>query len=80
MIQFKQSPVIFDEDSHSYQLDGKRLLGITGLIHSVLGLGVYPEADAYVRVFNLLNFSAGCVIELGTVHAESRSFFGPFAP
>lgn len=35
MMQFKQSPVIFDEDSHSYQLDGKRLLGITGLIHSI---------------------------------------------
>lgn len=51
MIQFKQSPVIFDEDSHSYQLDGKRLLGITGLIHSILGLGVYPEADAYVKDF-----------------------------
>lgn len=51
MIQFKQSPVIFDEDSHSYQLDGKRLLGITGLIHSVLGLGVYPDADDYVKDF-----------------------------
>ena len=51
MMKFKQSPVIFDEDSHSYQLDGKRLLGITGLIHSVLGLGVYPEADAYVKDF-----------------------------
>lgn len=51
MMTFKQSPVIFDEDSHSYQLDGKRLLGITGLIHSVLGLGVYPEADAYVKDF-----------------------------
>lgn len=50
-MQFKQSPVIFDEDSHSYQLDGKRLIGITGLIHSVLGLGVYPEADPYVKDF-----------------------------
>lgn len=50
-MQFKQSPVIFDEDSHSYHLDGKRLLGITGLIHSILGLGVYPEADAYVKDF-----------------------------
>ncbi len=49
MMTFKQSPVIFDEDSHSYQLDGKRLLGITGLIHSILGLGVYPEADDYVK-------------------------------
>ncbi len=50
-MKFKESPVIFDEDSHSYQLDGKRLLGITGLIHSILGLGVYPEADAYVKDF-----------------------------
>lgn len=51
MMQFKKSPVIFDEESHSYQLDGKRLLGITGLIHSILGLGVYPEADDYVKDF-----------------------------
>lgn len=51
MMQFKRSPVVFDEDSHSYQLDGKRLLGITGLIHSILGLGVYPEADDYVKDF-----------------------------
>ena len=48
-MQFKQSPVIFDEDSHSYQLDGKRLLGITGLIHSILGLGVYPDASEHVK-------------------------------
>lgn len=51
MIQFKQSPVIFDEEAHSYMLGEKRLLGITGLIHSILGLGVYPEADAYVKDF-----------------------------
>ncbi len=51
MIQLKQSPVIFDEDSHSYQLDGKRLLGITGLIHSILGLGVYPDASEHVKDF-----------------------------
>ncbi len=51
MIQFKQSPVIFDEEAHSYMLGEKRLLGITGLIHSILGLGVYPEADPYVRDF-----------------------------
>lgn len=49
MMQFKQSPVIFDEDNHSYQLDGKRLLGITGLIHSILGLGVYPDASEHVK-------------------------------
>ena len=51
MIEFKQSPVIFDEEAHSYMLGEKRLLGITGLIHSILGLGVYPEADPYVRDF-----------------------------
>ena len=51
MIQFKQSPVIFDEDSHSYQLGEKRLLGITGLIHSILGLGVYPDASDHVKDF-----------------------------
>ncbi len=51
MIQFKQSPVIFDEDAHRYRLGDKRLLGITGLIHSILGLGVYPEADPYVKDF-----------------------------
>ena len=32
-------------------LGEKRLLGITGLIHSILGLGVYPEADPYVKDF-----------------------------
>lgn len=49
MKKFKQSPVIFDEETHSYQLGEKRLLGITGLIHSILGLGVYPGADDYVK-------------------------------
>lgn len=51
MIELKQSPVIFDEESHSYRLEGKRLLGITGLIHQILGLGVYPEAGPYVKDF-----------------------------
>lgn len=51
MIEFKKSPVVFDEDSHTYTLGGKQLLGITGLIHSILGLGVYPEADDYVKDF-----------------------------
>ncbi len=51
MIKFKQSPVIFDEVTHSYNLEGKRLLGITGLIHSILGLGVYPDADEYTKDF-----------------------------
>ena len=46
---FKQSPVVFNEENHTYTLEGKRLLGITGLIHSILGLGVYPDADAYTK-------------------------------
>lgn len=51
MMKFKHSPVIFDEESHSYYLGEKRLLGITGLIHSILGLGVYPEAGEYTKDF-----------------------------
>ena len=51
MIEFKQSPVIFDEEAHSYMLGEKRLLGITGLIHSILGLGVYPDASEHVKDF-----------------------------
>lgn len=50
-MKLKQSPVIFDEKSHSYQLGDKRLLGITGLIHSILGLGVYPDANEHVKDF-----------------------------
>ncbi len=49
MTQLKQSPVIFNEEQHSYYLGEKRLLGITGLIHSVLGLGVYPDASDHVK-------------------------------
>ena len=43
MMQFKQSPVIFDEDSHSYQLDGKRLLGITVLYTQFSGWVYIPR-------------------------------------
>lgn len=50
-MKFKQSPVIFDEDRHTYRLENKRLLGVTGLIHSVLGLGVYPDASDHVKDF-----------------------------
>lgn len=45
------SPVIFDEGEHTYTLDARRLSGITGLIHSILGLGIYPEADEYTKNF-----------------------------
>lgn len=48
-MELKQSPVVFDEESHSYHLGEKRLLGITGLIHSILGLGVYPDASDHVK-------------------------------
>lgn len=51
MIELKQSPVKFDEDAHKYMLGDRQLLGITGLIHSILGLGVYPEAEEYVKDF-----------------------------
>lgn len=50
-MKFKQSPVVFDEATHTYSLDGKKLLGITGLIHSILGLGVYPDASDYTKDF-----------------------------
>lgn len=49
MMEFKKSPVAFDEESHTYMLGDKRLLGITGLIHSILGLGVYPDAGDHVK-------------------------------
>lgn len=45
--QLKKSEVVFDEAAHHYQRDGKTLSGVTGLIHSVLRLGVYPQADQY---------------------------------
>jgi len=48
-MDFKQSPVKFNEEQHSYYLGEKRLLGITGLIHSILGLGVYPGASDYTK-------------------------------
>jgi hypothetical protein len=51
MIELKKSPVVFDEEAHTYRLEDKRLLGITGLIHSILGLGVYPDASDYTREY-----------------------------
>ena len=44
-MKLKISPVTFDETVHTYRLGDKQLLGITGLIHSILGLGVYPDAE-----------------------------------
>lgn len=44
-----QSPVVFEENPHGYWLEGKRLSGITGLIHAILQLGVYPGANEYAK-------------------------------
>lgn len=45
----RKSAVVFDEASHTYRLGEKELSGITSLIHSVLRLGVYPDASDYVK-------------------------------
>jgi hypothetical protein len=44
----KQSEVRFNEETHTYLRGEQRLSGITGLIHNVLQLGVYPDANDYV--------------------------------
>ena len=52
MIKFEdltQSAVVFDEATHTYRRGDEKLSGITSLIHSVLQLGVYPDANEYVR-------------------------------
>lgn len=43
------SDVIFNEEQHSYWRGEERLSGITSLIHSVLRLGIYPDADPKVE-------------------------------
>lgn len=48
-ITLPQSPVVFEENPHGYRLEGKRLSGITGLIHAILELGVYPDAGDFVK-------------------------------
>ena len=45
----KRSAVVFCEEAHTYRRGEVELSGITGLIHSVLLLGVYPEASQYVK-------------------------------
>ena len=44
-----QSEVVFDEATHRYLRGDAELSGITGLIHAVLLLGVYPDASDYVK-------------------------------
>lgn len=45
----KQSEVVFNELAHTYLRGDTKLSGITGLIHAVLLLGVYPDAKDYVK-------------------------------
>lgn len=45
----KKSEVVFDEETHTYLRGSDALSGITSLIHSVLLLGVYPEASDFVK-------------------------------
>lgn len=45
----KQSEVVFNELAHTYLRSDTELSGITGLIHAVLLLGVYPDASDYVK-------------------------------
>lgn len=45
----KQSEVVFNEETHRYIRGDAELSGITGLIHAVLLLGVYPDASDYVK-------------------------------
>lgn len=47
--ELKQSAVVFDEATHTYRRGDAELSGITGLIHSVLQLGVYPDATDFVK-------------------------------
>lgn len=45
----KQSEVVFNEETHRYLRGDAEISGITGLIHAVLLLGVYPDASDYVK-------------------------------
>lgn len=45
----KQSEVVFNELAHTYLRGDTELSGITGLIHAVLLLGVYPDASDFVK-------------------------------
>lgn len=70
MIQLKESGVVFHEESHTYELEGKRLSGITSLIHDVLHLGVYPDASDFVR-----NVAIPRAAEYGTSIHKAIEFY-----
>lgn len=50
-IKLVNSGVTFTASPHGYSKDGKEYSGITGLIHAVKRLGVYPDAGDYVKNF-----------------------------
>ena len=43
------SDVVFNEEEHSYTRGEDKLSGITSLIHSILRLGIYPDAEPKVE-------------------------------
>jgi len=43
------SDVVFNEEEHSYTRGEEKLSGITSLIHSILRLGIYPDAEPKVE-------------------------------
>lgn len=52
-IMLNTSSVVFDEAQHTYHRGDEQLSGITSLIHSVLQLGVYPDAPERVKQINI---------------------------
>lgn len=62
-IMLKTSEVVFNEEQHTYHRGEEQLSGITGLIHSVLQLGVYPDAPERVKQINIpkAGFYGSCV-------------------
>lgn len=49
MEELKKSSVVFDEERHTYYRGDVQLSGVTNLIHSVLRLGIYPDAPEKVK-------------------------------
>lgn len=52
-MKLHKSKVVFDEVLHTYTLGKKQLMGITGLIHEMTGLGTYPDANEAVKNYNI---------------------------
>lgn len=48
-MRLAKTKVVFNEEQHTYTIGKKRLMGITGLIHELTGLGTYPEANEYTK-------------------------------